>query len=441
MKAAEGTYPVPTMSGRDTPPLCGGEGFIYLPKDAKLKEVMAKQNQKIEEFLNRWVDKIFPSKENFIKALKSKKKLTIYHGVDPTAPHLHLGHSTNYLLLRKFQELGHRIILLIGDFTAQIGDPSGRLTARKALTKKQILENCRTYQKQAGKILDFESKKNPAELKFNSQWLSKLTMKDIIKLAATFTHGQMIKRNMFQERLKKKQEIYLHEFLYPLFQGYDSVVMNVDAEVGGTDQTFNMLIGRDLMKIYKKKEKFVITTPLLINPKTGRKLMSKTESFIALDYPPNEMYGKIMAMPDEVIIDCFRSCTEVPLNEVKEMERSLKQEKVNPRNLKVKLAREIVSIYHGRKSALKAEKEFNKVFRDRELPTEITEIKIKKKKLTLFDLLTKTKLASSKSGAKRLILQKGVKINGKIQEDWGKSVEIRRGMVIQVGKRKFIKVG
>jgi len=398
-------------------------------------------DQKIEEFLTRWVDKIYPSKEDFKKTLKQKKRLTIYHGIDPTAPHLHLGHSTNYFLLKKLQDLEHRIILLIGDFTAQIGDPSGRITARKPLTKKQILENCKTYQKQVGKILDFKSKKNPAKLKFNSQWLNKLTMEEIIKLAAKFTHGQMIKRNMFQERLKKKEEIYLHEFLYPLFQGYDSVALSVDVEVGGTDQTFNMLIGRDLMKIYRQKEKFVITTPLLINPKTGRKLMSKTESFIALDCPPNEMYGKMMALPDEVIINCFKLCTEIPLKEIEGMDKELKQKKANPRDLKARLAREIVSIYHGKEKARRAEREFERIFKKRKLPSKIPKIKIKEKTLNILDLLVKTKLASSKSEAKRLILQKGIKIDGEIQKDWKRIIEIKKGQVFQVGKRKFARVG
>ncbi len=396
--------------------------------------------QKIKEALSRWVGKIYPSKEAFLRQLRAKKRLVFYHGIDPTAPHLHLGHSTNFFLLEKFQTLSHKIILLVGDFTARIGDPTGRETARKPLAKDQIMKNCEAYQQQAAKILDFKSKKNPVELKFNSQWLDKLTMEEITKLAANFTQGYMIKRSMFQKRLKEKKEIYLHEFLYPLFQGYDSVVMNVDVEVGGTDQTFNMLVGRDLMKIYRKKEKFVITTPLLINPKTGRKLMSKTESFIALDFPPNEMFGKIMALPDDVLIDCFKLCTEVPLKEIKEMENALKQKKANPRDLKARLAEEIVSIYHGKEVARKAEREFERVFKKKKLPSKIPEIKIKETSLNILELLVKTKLAPSKSEAKRLILQRGVKIEGEVQKDWQKIIEIKKRMIIQVGKRKFVRL-
>ncbi len=383
------------------------------------------------EFFNRWVEKIYPSEEAFIKALRSKKGLVFYHGIDPTAPHLHLGHSTNLFLLKKLQQMGHKVILLIGDFTAQIGDPTGKDAARNSLTREEVRKNCETYQKQVAKFLDFNAKSNPAELKFNSQWLDKLTSREIIKLASNVTHGQMIKRSMFQKRLKENKEIYLHEFLYPLFQGYDSVAMDVDGEVGGDDQTFNMLIGRDLMKTYKNKEKFVVTTRLLVNPKTGRKLMSKTESYIALDIPANEMYGQVMAMPDEVIEECFKLCTEVDLEKI----RGLK-----PRNAKAMLAGEIVKIYHGEEAALSAEKEFNKVFRDKEIPSELPTFAIKEKELGILDLLIKTKMAPSKAEARRLIDQGGVKINNEVQKDWQGVVKIKKGQIVQVGKRKFSKI-
>ena len=401
---------------------------------------MDKENLKIEELLARWAEKIYPSKEDFLAALKSKK-LVIYHGVDPTSPELHLGHSTNYLLLRKFQELGHKIVLLIGDFTAQIGDPTGRLSARKSLTKKQVLENCQRYKEQAGKILDFESNKNPVQIEFNSKWLAKMNLEEVIKLSANFTVGQMLKRNMFQERIEKNQEIFLHEFLYPLLQGYDSVAMKVDAEVGGSDQTFNMLVGRDLVKNYLGKEKFVVTTLLLENPKTGKKLMSKSEGgYISLDEKPEEMYGKVMALPDEVIIPCFKLCTEVSLAEIKSFEEDLDFKTVNPRDLKARLAEEIVKIYHGQGAGRKAGEEFEKVFKKGEVPTEIPEVKIKETELPILDLLVRIKIASSKSEAKRLILQKGVRINRQIETDWQKKIGIKEGMIIQAGKRKFVKI-
>lgn len=394
----------------------------------------------VKKDLKRWIDTIYPSEEEFFRALTSRK-LVIYHGVDPTAPQLHLGHSTNYLLLRKLQDLGHKIILLIGDFTAQIGDPTGKSSVRKPLTKEQIKKNYKDYKEQAGKILDFKSKKNPVQVKFNSKWLGNLKLKDVIKLAACFTHGQMIKRNMFQERLEKNQEIYLHEFFYPLLQGYDSVALNVDAEVGGTDQTFNMLVGRDLLKICSSKEKFVITTPLLENPKTGKKLMSKSEGgFVALNDPPNEMYGKVMALQDEAIVPCFKFCTEVPMEEINRMENSLKSNAVNPRDLKAKLAKEIVTLYHNKKAAEKAENEFNKVFREKKLPTEISECAIKEEEIFLPKLLHISGIADSVNEAKRLILNKAVEINGIIQTEWKIMIKIKNGDIIRVGKRRNIKI-
>lgn len=400
-------------------------------KNAKIKEIL----------LSRYIERVFPSKAKLSALLNSGKKLTIYIGIDPTAPHLHLGHSTNFLLLKKFQEAGQRVILLIGDFTAQIGDPTGKTEARKALSRKEILKNCQGYKKQAGTILNFSSKENPAEIKFNSRWLSKLNLEEAIKLMAKATVGQMIKREMFRKRIKDGKEIYLHEFLYPLLQGYDSKAMKIDIEVGGNDQTFNMMVGRKLVKDYLNKEKLVIATKLLINPKTGRKLMSKSEgTFIALDDKFNQMYGKIMALPDEVIISCFELCTELPSREIKKMKERLKEKKINPRDLKEKLAEEIVSLYHGKEKALMAEREFDKVFRKKELPAKIPEVEIKEKKLNILDLLVKTGLVQSKSQAKRLILQKGVKIDRQILEDWKIFVEIKKGQIIQIGKRKFIKL-
>lgn len=382
--------------------------------------------------IKRWVDKIYPSEKEFLEASKSKK-LVIYHGVDPTAPDLHLGHSTNYLLLREFQRMGHKIILLIGDFTAQIGDPSGKDSARKILSKKEVLDNSKTYKKQISKILDFSSKTNPVQIKFNSKWYEKMKISDFMKLLSHFTHGQVIKRNMFQKRLKKGQEINFVEFIYPMLQGYDSVAMNVDAEVGGTDQMFNMMRGRDLMKDYKNKEKFVITTKLLENPKTGKKLMSKSEGgYVALSDSPKEMFGKIMALSDEAVMPCLELCTRIDLNKTKDIG--------NPKDLKITLAKEIVAIYYSKKEADKAEKEFNRVFKQKGLPLNIKQVKIKEKKLNILDLLLKTKLASSKSEARRLIEQKGVKIDKKIINDWKANINIKKGMIIQVGKRKFIKL-
>jgi len=398
--------------------------------------------KKIKEILSsRYIEKIWPSKKTLREVLESGKRLTIYIGVDPTAPRLHLGHSTNLFLLKKFQKLGHEVIFLVGDFTAQIGDPTGRISLRKPLGRKEILENCKNYKNQAGKILDFKSGENPVKIKFNSSWLSKLSLEEVINLAAKITVGQMTKRDMFQRRIKEEKEIYLHEFLYPLLQGFDSVAMNVDIEIGGNDQTFNMLVGRNLVKDYQKREKLVITTKLLINPKTKRKLMSKSEgNFISLDEKPEEMYGKIMALPDEVIIICFNLCTEIPDKEVKKIEKSLREKKMNPREVKAKLAREIVSIYCGRSKAKNAQEEFNRVFREKKIPSFLPAFIVPHKFYLLVNLLLDLNLAKSKSEAKRLILQRAVKIDGKTMEDWQKKIKIRDGTIIRVGKRRFVRI-
>jgi tyrosyl-tRNA synthetase len=400
------------------------------------------KKEKIDEIVNsRYIENIFPSKEALRRVLKSGGKLLFYIGVDPTAPKLHLGHSTNFLLLRKIQELGHKVILLVGDFTARIGDPTGKDETRKPLSKEEVLKNCKTYKQQAEKILDFSSKFNPAEIRYNSKWLSKMKPEDFIKLMTQSTVSKMIQRDMFQKRIKERREIYLHEFLYPLLQGYDSVAMNIDVEVGGNDQTFNMLIGRDLLKKYKNKEKIVIATKLLINPKTGKKLMSKSEGgFVALNDKSSDMYGKIMALPDEVIITCFNLCTEMPQSEIKKIEKGLKSKKLNPRDAKAKLAKEIVTMYHGKEAAKKSEKEFDKIFKQKKLPTKMPTFVIVQKTYPPLDLLFALKLVNSKNEAKRVITQGGMRIDGKVEKSWKKDIKIKKGMVIQVGRRKFAKI-
>jgi tyrosyl-tRNA synthetase len=399
--------------------------------------IMGSKKQEAREILDdRKIDKIFPSKENLREILESGKKLII----DPTGPQLHLGHSTNYFLLRKLQDMGHKIILLIGDFTAMVGDPTGKTTIRKPLTRKEVLANAKDYKNQLAKILDFKSRKNPIDIKFNSSWLDKLTFKELAELSAHFTVQQMQIRDMFQERIKNNKPISLQEFLYPIMQGYDSVAMNVDMEVGGTDQTFNMLIGRDLIKIYKNKEKFVLTTRLLINPKTNKKIMNKSEgSFVALNDSPKEMYGKIMSLPDEVILTCFELCTNLPSEEIQKIESRIETGE-NPRNIKARLASEIVGIYYDKKRAEEAEKEFNLIFKEGNQPTDIPEIKISDKKVLVCDLLVKVKLAPSKSEAKRLIEQGAIDIDGTVLSDWKREIMPKKGMIIRAGKRKFIKL-
>jgi len=395
---------------------------------------------KIKEALTRYVEKIYPSKGALEKVLRSGKKLTFYHGVDPTGPDLHLGHSTNLLLMHRLQNTGHKIIFLVGSFTARIGDPSDKDATRKPLAKKEIKKNLKTYKEQASRLISFK-KPNPALVKFNSEWLDKLSLEEMFRLAANFTVQQIIERDRFQQRIKAQKPIALHEFLYPLMQGYDSVAMNVDGEIGGTDQTFNMLAGRLLVRKYLGKEKFVITTPLLVNPKTGKKLMSKSEGgYVALNDLPNDMYGKIMALPDETIIPCFELCTEISLQLIKEHKKALQSNKVNPMDLKKKLAFEIVKMYHGVKPAKNAEKEFERVFQKRKSPTKLQSFKASKKAYNIVDLLIEAKLVKSRSEAKRLTEQGGVDIDGKPITNYQSPITIKNGMTIRAGKHKFVKI-
>jgi len=393
---------------------------------------------KIEEVLSRGVEKIYPSFKDLEKIMLSGKRLRLYCGYDPTAPTLHIGHMVTLKKLAQFQTLGHEVIMLIGDFTGMIGDPTEKIGTRKKLSREEVLRNSKNYKKLTGKILKF-SGLNPCRLLYNSKWLDSLSFTDLIKLASNFTVQQMIIRYMFQERIRKEKPIYLHEFLYPLAQAYDSVAMDVDLEIGGKDQAFNMLCGRDLMKVLKNKEKFVLATKLLITPE-GKK-MGKTEgNLIPMDENPKEMYGKIMSWPDSLITIGFELCTDLPMEEITEISNQIKKRRLNPREAKAKLAREIVTICRNKRAAQKAEEEFNRVFKEEKLPSRIPGIKIREKALNILDLLVKIGLASSKSEAKRLILQKGVKINNQVQDDWQKIIEIKKGIVIQVGKRKFIRL-
>jgi len=395
--------------------------------------------KKIEEVLTRGVAKIYPN----LKALKRRmtfgKKLKLYCGYDPSTPTLHIGHMVTLRKLAQFQKLGHEVIMLIGDFTGMIGDPTDKTAVRKKLTRKQVIDNSKNYKKQASRFLKF-SGPNPAKILHNSQWSDKLSFVDLIELASNFTVQQMIIRDMFQERIKNKKPVFLHEFLYPLAQGYDSVAMDVDLEIGGKDQTFNMLCGRDLMKALKNKEKCVLTTKLLTGP-SGKK-MGKTEgNIINLNIKPEEMYGGIMAWPDGIIPLGFELCTDLATEEIKKISKAIKEKKINPRDAKLRLAKEIITICYSRNLAEKAEKEFNKIFQKKELPSRIQEIKISGKNLNILELLLKVKLVSSKSEARRLILQKGVRINSEVQKDWRKIVELEKGLIIQAGKRKFVKLG
>jgi len=387
---------------------------------------------KIKEFLTRGVSAIFPNEEALEFALKTGKKLRIYNGIDPTGS-LHIGHMVVLKKLRQAQLLGHEIIVLIGDFTAQIGDPTDKKATRKKLTREQVEQNAKSYKKLVGKILDV----NHADMKFlhNEEWSNKLKPVDMLELASHFTVQQLIERDMFQQRLKAGKEIYLHEFLYPIFQAYDCVTMDVDMEVGGNDQTFNMLAGRTLMKKVKNKDKFVLATKLLTDP-TGKK-MGKTEgNVINLDDSAKEIFGKVMAFPDELICIGFELLTDKPMDEIKTLEGNLNKV-VNPRNAKAELAYDIVSQLKGNSEAEKAKENFEKVFSRGELPEDIREFQASKKQLK--DILVDSKLAISKSESRRLIEQGAVKVDKQMIKDVEFSISPGEH-IISVGKRNFIKV-
>jgi len=384
---------------------------------------------KIQEVLTKGVENIYPNKESLEKILMSGKRIKLYCGFDPSASSLHIGNAIQIRKLAQFQKLGHEVIFLIGDFTGMIGDPD-KIDVRQKLTRQQVLKNSENYKKQASKILDF-SGKNPAKVMYNSKWNDKLRFIDLVELASNFTVQQIMVRDMFQERIKKDRPIYLHEFLYPLTQAYDSVAMDVDLELGGNDQIFNMLCGRDLMKSLKNKEKFVLTNKMLTDP-SGKKVGKTEGKIINLDEEPNNMFGQIMAWPDSLINPGFELCTDLSLKEIKEI-------KLNPRDAKAKLAKEIVGIHYNKRIAEKAEQEFNRVFKDKKEPTNIKEININKN-INLLDLIVKTKLVSSKAEAKRLIEQNAIKIDNKVINNWKKEITPKKGAILQIGKKRFIKL-
>ncbi len=390
---------------------------------------------KIEDFLSRGVENVYPNKEFVKKVLNSKKKQKVYLGIDPTGPNLHLGHSIPLRKLKSLQELGHEIILLVGDFTAMIGDPTDKSAVRKQLTRNEVLANCKNYKKQIGKIISFTGA-NPAKFVFNSKWLAKMNFEDVLNLASRVTVDQMLKRDMFEKRMAENKPLSIHELMYPLMQGYDSVAMNVDGEIGGNDQTFNMLMGRELSKELIKKEKFVITTKLLVD--SGGKKMGKTEGNMAiLTDSPSDMFGKVMSWTDGMIISGFELCTDVSLLEIEKYQKEL-DEGENPRNIKVKLAKEIVKIYHNEKDAKLAEEDFVNTFSKGGVPEDVSEIKVLKDE-KMADVLLKAGTVESKGEWRRLVLQGGVS-NAETDEKITSPDEVVKNITLKVGKRRFVRL-
>ena len=393
--------------------------------------------EKIQELMTRGVQNIYPNPDFLTKALKSGKQLTLYLGIDPTGPTLHLGHAIPLKKLAEFQALGHKVILLIGNFTATIGDPTDKAATRKPLTRQQVLDNASDYKKQAKTFLKF-SGANKADFKYNAVWFDKLNFAEVLKLSSHFTVPQLLERDMFDKRMKDGKPIGLHEFLYPVMQAYDSVAMNVDGEIGGNDQTFNMLAGRTLMKSTGNKEKFVLTMKLLAD-NTGTK-MGKTEgNMLAMSDSPQDMFGKVMSWTDDMIIDGFELCSNTSMKDIKKFAQEL-ESGTNPRDIKFKLATEIVKFYYSDKDAEISGQEFNKIFSEKGKPSDMSEFDIASGKINPVDLLINLKFSTSKSEAKRLITGNGFKVNDKKITDWQTDIAIKSGDVIQAGKRKFGKI-
>jgi tyrosyl-tRNA synthetase len=396
-----------------------------------------KDKEIIERILTKGVEQILPSEDALRELLESGKRIKIYQGFDPTAETLHIGHTVGMRKLEDFRKLGHHVIFLIGDFTARVGDPSDKTAARQMLTKEQVEENMKLYKEQASKIIDIDNEENPVEILYNSEWLEKLDFGDIIDLTSKFTVQQMIKRDMFQKRLESNKPIYINEFLYPVMQGYDCVVMNVDVEVGGNDQLFNMLAGRDLIMSELGKEKIVLAGKLLATA-DGTK-MGKTEgNMIKMNDKPEEIYGKVMAFTDEMIIQGFEILTFASMHEVQEYKERLESGE-NPMTLKKELAYRITAEITSDKQAQKAQEYFESVFQNKDKDAEIPTKEISKKEINLNDLLVEIDFAKSKSQAKRLIEQGAVKIDDKKVTQYNYPIELSKPLNIRAG-RKLCKI-
>jgi len=386
-----------------------------------------------KDILSRGMEKIVGG-ELLEKKLKSGKALRIKHGVDPTTADLHLGHSVIYLKLKEFQKLGHKIVFLIGDFTGRFGDPSDKIKSRILRSKEEVRKVARNYINQVGKIIDVEK----AEIRYNGEWYDKMSAEDLLHLMSKVSHAEMIERDMFQERMKKGERIGLHELVYPVLQGYDSAILHSDLTVCGSDQLFNELQGRKSQELSGQEPQAIITVPLLIGIDGRNKMSQSLGNHISLGEFASEQFGKIMSIPDNLIIDYLTLCTRIPMAKIELWEKEMKAGR-NPKEIKVNLAKEIVGIYHKKEEAEKAAKEFEQVFQKKELPDNILEIKLSGT-YPLPRFLVEAGLASSGSEARRLIEAGAVEIDGAKCGDYKSTITTHSGMVIKVGKRRFAKI-
>ena len=382
------------------------------------------------ELIKRKSVQIF-SGDELEKKLKSGKKLIIKFGADPSRPDLHLGHTVPLRVLKTFQDLGHEVVFVIGDFTAMIGDPTGKSKTRPALTFEETRKSAETYLKQVTKILD----KEKTRIEYNSKWLSKMNFEDIIKLSSKYTVARIMERDDFKNRFENNLPLSMHELLYPLMQGYDSVALNADIEIGGTDQTFNLLVGRELQKDYDQDSQVVITFPLLVGLDGKEKMSKSLGNYIGIDELPEIMYEKAMKIPDEVLIEYFKLTTDIDMEVAKEW---INEDIVEAHK---KYAREIIKMYHGEKFIKQAEEKY-KIIANGGIPSNIKTVKLSDdiQKISICDLLVKVEFAKSKGEAKRMIQGKGVKINSQLIEDINKVINLNKEVILQFGKNKFIKI-
>lgn len=393
------------------------------------------------DMIKRGTNEIIPEEElvkKLEKSLKDGKPLNIKLGCDPSRPDLHIGHSVVLRKLAQFQSLGHLAILIIGDFTGMIGDPSGRNVTRPALSLDETRKNGESYFEQASKILD----KKKTKIVYNSDWLGKMNFEDVIKLSSKYTIARMLERDDFTKRLKANEPISLHELLYPLAQAMDSVAIKSDVELGGTDQKFNLLVGRDIQREFGIEPQIILTMPLIVGTDGVEKMSKSYNNYIAISDSPEEMYGKTLSIPDTLIYEYFELAADISNEELQDIKKQLDDKNTNPRDIKRNLARTFVAMYHNKEAAENAEKEFDKVFIKKEIPDDIPEFKWENdsKEISILDLITKVNFAPSKSEARRLVAQGGVTLDGEKIDDVSAVVIIDKNQILKVGKRKFIKI-
>jgi tyrosyl-tRNA synthetase len=377
----------------------------------------------------------FITEEEFLDKLKRKKQLKVKLGVDPSRPDLHLGHAVVLRKLRQFQKFGHIVYLIIGDFTARIGDPSGRSKTRPLLSEEEVRENSKTYVEQAFKILD----PNKTVIKFNSEWLSALTFEDIINLTSRYTVARMLERDDFNKRLAENEPISISEFLYPIAQAYDSIVIEADVEMGGTDQLFNLLVGRKLQEEFGQEPQIVVTMPLIEGTDGSLKMSKSYNNYIAFNDTPDDIFGKIMSVPDHLIIKYMTYLTDISRDKIKDFENKMKNDEINPRDVKMVLAEEVVKMLYNEEEAKKAKDNFVAIFQKKDMPDDLPEILVQENE-TILDIVAKTNVFDSNSEIKRAISQGAIRINDEKIDDFKYILDCEDGAVLRVGKKNYFRL-